>query len=72
VPNFDDTPFLDLIRIEFFHTLRADAVAEFRFGMIPNIDFYLFPISFVIANLFTGGTYRNKPAQKIQWTSKRV
>jgi hypothetical protein len=32
--------------------------------MILNIDFDLFPISFIIANLFTGGTYRNKPAQK--------
>jgi hypothetical protein len=38
--------------------MRADAVAEFRFGMVPNIDFYLFPISLVIANLFTGGTYQ--------------
>ena len=36
-------------------------MAEFRFGMIPNIDFYLFPISFIIANLFTGGTERQKP-----------
>ena len=40
------------VGIEFFHTLRADAVAEFCFRMIPDVSFDLVPIPLVIPYLF--------------------
>ena len=42
-------------------------MAKFSFRMIPNIDSYLFPISFVIANLFTGHANRQKSTQRFHF-----
>jgi len=37
--------------IKFFHTIRANAVGEFRFGMVADVDFNLVPIALVIPYL---------------------
>jgi len=40
------------VGVEFFHTVRTDAVAEYRFGMIAYIFFNLPPVAAVITDIF--------------------
>lgn len=46
--------------IEFFNTVRTDAVSKVRFRVFLNINFNLLPVAFVIANFFAVRAYREE------------
>ena len=53
------------IPVKLFCAIGADAMSEYRIGVIPDVLLYLFPISGIRSNLFAGSTDREKPVQSL-------
>ena len=47
-----------VLRIQFFGTIRANAMGELRFGVVSYVSLYLFPVPLIIADLLAGGANR--------------
>ena len=53
------------VRVEFFHALRADAVAEISFRMIPYVDLHVLPVALVISYFLAVGAYGKQSSQSL-------